>query len=91
MKYTVGMGSDIMICIPSFIKIDSVIQKLIVGRTQTQTTWRCHKPTFGNQTNIKKEELFRMLIILRLFTKRKKRREGFYLWHFESGNEECGH
>jgi hypothetical protein len=32
MKYAVEMGSGAMICIPSFIKIGSVIQKLIGGR-----------------------------------------------------------
>jgi hypothetical protein len=31
MKYTVGMGSVSMICIQSFIKIGSSIQKLIRG------------------------------------------------------------
>jgi hypothetical protein len=35
MKYTVEMGSDAMICIPSFIKIGLVIQKLIKGDIQT--------------------------------------------------------
>jgi hypothetical protein len=30
-KYTVEMGSCVMMCIPSFIKIGSVIQKLIRG------------------------------------------------------------
>jgi hypothetical protein len=34
MKYTVEMGSDAMIYIPSFIKIGSEIEKLI---TDTQT------------------------------------------------------
>jgi hypothetical protein len=31
MKYAIEMGSDAMIYIPSFIKIDSGIQKLIRG------------------------------------------------------------
>jgi hypothetical protein len=31
MKYAVGLGSGAMIYIPSFIKIGSGIQKLIVG------------------------------------------------------------
>jgi hypothetical protein len=31
MKYAVQIGSGAMICIPSFIKIGSVIQKLIEG------------------------------------------------------------
>jgi hypothetical protein len=31
MKYAVEMGSGAMICIPSFIKIDSGIHKLISG------------------------------------------------------------
>jgi hypothetical protein len=44
MKYAVEMGSGAMIYILSFIKIGSGIQKLILG--DTQTAWRCHKPTF---------------------------------------------
>jgi hypothetical protein len=35
MKYTVEMGSGVMIYIPSFIKIGSGIQKLIRGYTDT--------------------------------------------------------
>jgi hypothetical protein len=46
MKYAVEMGSGAIIYIPSFIKINSAIQKLIGGDTQTQTPWRSHKPTF---------------------------------------------
>jgi hypothetical protein len=38
-KYAVGMGSVAMIYIPSFMKIVSVIQKLIGGYTDTQTGW----------------------------------------------------
>jgi hypothetical protein len=43
MKYVVEMGSGAMIYIPSFVKISSGIQKLIVGReihryTDTQTS-----------------------------------------------------
>jgi hypothetical protein len=34
-KHAVEMGSGALICIPSFIKIDSDIQKLIWGDTQT--------------------------------------------------------
>jgi hypothetical protein len=34
-KYAVGMGSGAMIYIPSFIKIGSGIQKLIVGGINT--------------------------------------------------------
>jgi hypothetical protein len=34
MKYTVEMGSGAMIYTPSFIRIDSVIQKLIRGDSQ---------------------------------------------------------
>jgi hypothetical protein len=38
MKYAVEMGSGAMICIPSFIKTGSGIQKLMgVGFTDTQT------------------------------------------------------
>jgi hypothetical protein len=36
MKYAIQMGSGAMICIPSFIKIGSGIQKLIWGDSQTQ-------------------------------------------------------
>jgi hypothetical protein len=49
MKYAFEMGSDAEIYIPSFIKIDSGIQKLIRGDTQTHgytAEWRSHKPTF---------------------------------------------
>jgi hypothetical protein len=47
MKYAVEMGLGAMMYVPSFIKIDSVIQKLIGwGFTDTQTAWRSHKPTF---------------------------------------------
>jgi hypothetical protein len=35
MKHVVEMGSVAMICIPSFIKIGSAIQKLIWGDIQT--------------------------------------------------------
>jgi hypothetical protein len=37
MKYAVEMGSDIMICIPSFIKIVSAIQNLTGGYTDTDS------------------------------------------------------
>jgi hypothetical protein len=40
MKYAVDMGSGAMICIQSFIKIGSGIQKLMGrGNTRTQTVW----------------------------------------------------
>jgi hypothetical protein len=42
MKYAVEMGSGAIIHIPSFIKIDSDIQKLIGGFKDTQTAWRSH-------------------------------------------------
>jgi hypothetical protein len=49
MNYAVEMGSGAMIrvCIPSFIKIGSRIQKLMMGGkdSQTHTGWRSHKPT----------------------------------------------
>jgi hypothetical protein len=45
MKYSIEMGSDAMIYIPSFVKTDSGIQKLIVGDAQTGR--RFHKPTLG--------------------------------------------
>jgi hypothetical protein len=35
MKYAVEMGSRVMIYIPSFVKIGSAVQKLMVGYTQT--------------------------------------------------------
>jgi hypothetical protein len=55
MKYAVGMGSGAMIYIPSFIKIDSGIQKLIVGAGGIHTQHRQHGnpislfifPTYG--------------------------------------------
>jgi hypothetical protein len=37
MKYAVEMDSGAMIHIPSFIKIDSGIQRLMSGDTQTHT------------------------------------------------------
>jgi hypothetical protein len=37
MKYAVEMGSGAMIYIPNFIKIDSVIQKLMEGGRLTDT------------------------------------------------------
>jgi hypothetical protein len=49
MKYAVEMGSGAMIYVPSFIKIDATIQKLIWGGggyTDTQAAWRSHKRTF---------------------------------------------
>jgi hypothetical protein len=46
-KYAVEMGSGVMICIRSFIKIGSGIQKLIAGGfTDTQAAWWLHKPAF---------------------------------------------
>jgi hypothetical protein len=36
MKYAAEMGSGAVIYIPSFVNIGSLIQKLIVGYTQTQ-------------------------------------------------------
>jgi hypothetical protein len=39
MKYAVAMDSGAVIYIPSFIKIDLGIQKLIGGFTDTQTVW----------------------------------------------------
>jgi hypothetical protein len=42
-----GSGGKTYSYIPSFIEIDSRIQKLVRGRfTDTQTAWRSHKPTF---------------------------------------------
>jgi hypothetical protein len=40
MKYAYEVGSDAMIYIPSFIKIGSGIQMLMVGgHLETQTAW----------------------------------------------------
>jgi hypothetical protein len=39
MKYPVEMDSGAMICIPSFIKFGSGIQKLMGGHKDTQTAW----------------------------------------------------
>jgi hypothetical protein len=41
-----GLGAMIYEYILSFIKIGSAIQKLIRGYTDTQKSWRPHKPTF---------------------------------------------
>jgi hypothetical protein len=46
MKYAVEIGSVGMMYIPSFIKIDSAIQKLFGEYTDTQTAWLSHKLTF---------------------------------------------
>jgi hypothetical protein len=46
MKYTIDMGSDAMIHIPSLIRICSVIKTLMRGYTGTHTAWGLHKPTF---------------------------------------------
>jgi hypothetical protein len=46
MKHAVEMGSGAMICILSFLKIGSNIQKLIKGiyrYTDTQTAWGSRK------------------------------------------------
>jgi hypothetical protein len=51
MKYTVEMGLDAMVYIPSFMKISSAIQKLIRGYTDTQTSWRSGKPILIFQNN----------------------------------------
>jgi hypothetical protein len=37
MNYPVEMGSGATVCIPSFIKISSGIQKLLTGDTYTDT------------------------------------------------------
>jgi hypothetical protein len=47
MKYAIQMSSSVMICIPSFMKIGSVIQNMIRGCTNTQTGWRSHKLTYN--------------------------------------------
>jgi hypothetical protein len=50
MKYAVEMGSGAIIYIPSFIKISSIIRRLIGEeihrRRDTQKAWWSHKPTF---------------------------------------------
>jgi hypothetical protein len=48
MKHAVHVGSIFMVYIPSFIMFDSGILKLVrvgAGVTDTETTWRPHKPT----------------------------------------------
>jgi hypothetical protein len=54
-KAAVEMGSGVMIYsyIPSFIKTDSGVQKLLEGNTQPhrQEGWRSHNPTLGRQAN----------------------------------------
>jgi hypothetical protein len=50
MKYGAEMGSGAVMYIPSFMKTDSGVQKLMegggLGDTQTHRCWRSHKPTF---------------------------------------------
>jgi hypothetical protein len=41
MKYAVEMGSIVMICVPSIIKIGSGIY------ADTQSGWKSHRPTLG--------------------------------------------
>jgi hypothetical protein len=43
MKYAIQKGSGDIIYVPSSIKISSVIQMLIEGKSKT--TWWFHKPT----------------------------------------------
>jgi hypothetical protein len=65
MKCAVEMGSVAMIYsyIPSFIKIVSGIQKLMVGGdSQSQTAWRSHKPHLGKIQNKK----LPLMLLLRL-------------------------
>jgi hypothetical protein len=49
MKYAVLMVSGAMTYMPSFIKIGSSIQNIMGGGgeeyTDTETAWRCHKPS----------------------------------------------
>jgi hypothetical protein len=49
MRYGVEMGSAAMIYMPSFVKIDSGIQKLIGGgiHRNTDTGWKSYKLTRG--------------------------------------------
>jgi hypothetical protein len=63
MKYAVEMGSDSMICIRSFIKIGSGIQKLIGAYTDTERYK--HKDTRREQCDF---------ISLLLFFQNKKSR-----------------
>jgi hypothetical protein len=44
-KYAVQTGSSATIYIPSYIKIDSGIQKLTARDSDTQTAWWSHKPS----------------------------------------------
>jgi hypothetical protein len=53
MKYTVEIGSDAMIYIPSLIKFGSDIQKLIREIKNTQTGSRSHKPISRKQAKNK--------------------------------------
>jgi hypothetical protein len=46
MKYAIAAGSGAVICIPSYIKIGSGIQRFKGGFIDTQTAWSSHKPTF---------------------------------------------
>jgi hypothetical protein len=49
MKYAVETGSSAMVCIPSFMKIGSGIQKLTGGFTDIEIAWRSHMLTFISQ------------------------------------------
>jgi hypothetical protein len=58
MEYVGDMNSGAMIYIPSFIEIDSDIQKLTEGFTDIQRTWKYHKPTFifkSKRSRLKKD------------------------------------
>jgi hypothetical protein len=45
-NYALEMGSGTIIHIPSFLKIESAIQKLMGGYIDIQTARRSHKHTF---------------------------------------------
>jgi hypothetical protein len=52
-KVAVEIDSDVVIHIPSFIKIGSGIYKLLRG--DTQAAWRSHKPTLFKIAEISHE------------------------------------
>jgi hypothetical protein len=53
MKHAVEMGSGVMMFLPSFMKIDSAIQKITMGmhrHTERMVSFYCLK--YGKQTKI---------------------------------------
>jgi hypothetical protein len=47
MRYAAEMDIGAITYLPSFIKTDSGIYKLMGGNSYTQTAWKLHKPSLG--------------------------------------------